>query len=182
MGSSRGKIGPHQEKAYSAKPNSSPAWKNKNHLRSYLQITPASFQNLSHFLESAADQLKFDALDLYLIQPEADQPVCCYLMGFHHPSGFKEQTHTWKGLVWRVIAKKDLVTLPDLWLERASLQRAQQFHREGFVSYHAAPLAADGILIGVLETYFRNQFQPNPSWFKLLRGVAKESAKLILEP
>jgi hypothetical protein len=138
------------------------------------------FQILENYLESAALQLKLDALDIYLIQPETNQPICFFVLGFHQPVTIKDQIQTWKGLVWRVIQKKDLVTLPDLWQEKASLQRIQQFRQEGFISYHAVPISTDGILFGVLETFFRHRFQPDPAWFELLRTHASKIPNLIL--
>jgi GAF domain-containing protein len=71
-----------------------------------------------------------------------------------------------------VIQKRDLVSLPNIWIESSSLVRGALFKQERFVSYHGIPLAAGGKIFGVLEVFHCQELAPNSAWFDLFRNLA----------
>jgi GAF domain-containing protein len=79
-----------------------------------------------------------------------------------------------------VIQKRDLVSLPNIWIESSSLVRGTLFKEERFTSYHGIPLAAGGKIFGVLEVFHCQEFSPNSTWFQLFRNLA-EQVSLTLE-
>ena len=125
-------------------------------------------------------QVNADAADIFLIDKSTSQPVLYKSLGLQKISSISEQNHSWKGLIWRVIQKRDLVSLPNIWIESSSLVRGTLFKQERFTSYHGIPLAARGNIFGVLEVFHCQELAPNSAWYELFRNQA-EQVSLALE-
>jgi GAF domain-containing protein len=119
-------------------------------------------------------QVNADAADIFLIDKSTSQPVLYKSLGLQKISSINEQNHSWKGLIWRVIQKRDLVSLPNIWIESSSLVRGTLFKQESFTSYHGIPLAARGKIFGVLEVFHCQELAPNSAWFELFRNQAEQ--------
>ena len=139
------------------------------------QIGEINLDNvLDLLLELVMRQVNADALNLFLLDKITTQPVLYKSLGLKKISSLSEQRHSWKGLIWRVIQKRDLVSLPNIWIESSSLVRGTLFKQECFTSYHGIPLAVDGKLFGVLEVFHCQELSPNSAWFQLFRNLAKQ--------
>ncbi len=139
------------------------------------QIGEINLDNvLDLLLELVMRQVNADALNLFLLDKITTQPVLYKSLGLKKISSLSEQRHSWKGLIWRVIQKRDLVSLPNIWIESSSLVRGTLFKQECFTSYHGIPLISRGKIIGVLEVFHRQEFSPNSAWFRLFRNFAEQ--------
>ncbi len=135
---------------------------------------------LDLLLELVILQVNADAADIFLIDKSSAQPIFYKSLGLKKISSLSEQSHSWKGLIWRVIQKRDLVSLPNIWIESPSLVRGALFKQEHFTSYHGIPLAARGKIFGVLEVFHCQELSPTSAWYKLFRNLA-EQISLTLE-
>ncbi len=134
---------------------------------------------LDLLLELVMHQVNADAVNLFLLDKRTAQPVLYKSLGLKKVSSLSEQRHSWKGLIWRVIQKRDLVSLPNIWIESSSLVRGTLFKQECFTSYHGIPLISGGKIIGVLEVFHRQEFSPTSAWFRLFRNFAEQVSRAI---
>ena len=137
---------------------------------------------LDLLLELVMRQVNADAVNLFLLDKRTAQPILYKSLGLKKISSLSEQRHSWKGLIWRVIQKRDLVSLPNIWIESSSLVRGTLFKQECFTSYHGIPLVAEGKIIGVLEVFHRQEFSPNSAWFRLFRNLAEQVSYALKIP
>ena len=135
---------------------------------------------LDLLLELVMLQVNADAADIFLLDKSTAQPILYRSLGLKKISSLSEWNHSWKGLIWRVIQKRDLVSLPNIWIESSSLVRGALFKQERFTSYHGIPLTAEGKIFGVLEVFHCRELSPNSAWFQLFRNLA-EQVSLSLE-
>ncbi len=145
------------------------------------QISETNLDNVLDLqLEMVMLRVKADAINIFLFDKNTAQPIYIKSLGLKKISSISEQSHSWKGLIWRVIQKRDLVSLPNIWLESSSLVRGTLFKQERFISYHGIPLASGRKIFGVLEVFHCHEISPNSSWFQLFRNLA-EQVSLALE-
>ena len=137
---------------------------------------------LDLLLELIMRQVNADAINLFLLDKRTSQPILYKSLGLKKISSLSEQRHSWKGLIWRVIQKRDLVSLPNIWIESSSLVRGTLFKQECFTSYHGIPLISRGKIIGVLEVFHRQEFSPNSAWFRLFRNFAEQVSHALELP
>ena len=123
--------------------------------------------------------LKADIVVLYTMDQTSKQPTLHLIIGLNNSTGIKDQTQSWKGLVWRVIKKRDVVTLNNIWLEQSSLVRRNFFLREGVITYIGIPISTNGKLLGVVEVYFRREFNPDQKWYRTFRQVIQGIIPLL---
>jgi len=81
---------------------------------------------LDLLLELVMLQVNADAADIFLLDKITAQPILCRSLGLKNISSLSELSHSWKGLIWRVIQKRDLVSLPNIWIESSSLVRGDK--------------------------------------------------------
>jgi len=84
-----------------------------------------------------------------------------------------------EGLAGEAARSRTLVYIPDLTVESTSLHKSPHFDQEKFVTYFAHPLIAKGELVGVLEVFHRDHFEPDPEWINFLDALAKLAAIAI---
>ena len=134
---------------------------------------------LNNLLEKIILDLNADIVTFYTIDQKSNQPGLYKVLGLSDSFGIIEQTQSWKGLVWRVVQKRDIVTLTDIWSEASSLVRRRLFLRENIISYTGIPITSNGLILGVLEIFFRQKVQLDPNWYRLLRKSAQEIGSLL---
>ena len=136
-------------------------------------------RELEDFITKLAFDLSIDSALLYLIDPNSGQPFFFSSYGLNSSFSHKSEVQSWKGLTWRVIKKRDVVSIPDIWEDSHALTRKRLFQAENFVTYQGVPLCYNGRTIGVLEVYTRDKRCPELSWFLQLRDVAATLSSLI---
>ena len=130
-------------------------------------------------LEHIRIQTSADAVDIFKIDRRTAQPVYYFGRGFGEMPPYAHQPDSWKGLVWRVLQKRDLVFLPNIWVESSSLVRKTAFEQYRFISYQGLPLATRGKILGVLEIFHCQEFFPDSSWFELFRSLADQLSQTL---
>ena len=130
-------------------------------------------------LETILIQTSADAADIFIIDKRTTQPTFYSGRGFGEIPPYALQSDSWKGLVWRVIQKRDLVFLPNIWVESSSLVRKTAFEQYHFISYQGIPLVTNGKLLGVLEIFHCQEFFPDSTWFELFRSLANQLSLLL---
>ena len=73
----------------------------------------------------------------------------------------------------RMMSVTDLQGSPDVFTRKALVEK------EGFNSYHAAPLIVKGKIQGVLEVFHRTPFKPDEEWLEVLGALATQTAIAI---
>ena len=136
-------------------------------------------KNHKLLLEQIMVQLEPDAVILWLINKNTSQPVITNSLGLQVNPSINDHFHSWKGLIWRVILKRDLVSLPNIWTETSALVRASHFRKERFITYHGLPLISRGKILGVLEIFHRREFKAESIWIELFRNLAAQSLKTL---
>ncbi len=132
--------------------------------------------------EQTLTQLKADAVDILLLDPQA------LVLNFAAGRGFRtpalQHTHLRVGegfAAGRAALERRVITITDY----ASLVNGYprpaitNLQREGFASYTAAPLIAKGQVRGVLEIFHRSHFEPNLDWLDFLDALAGQAAIAI---
>ncbi len=130
-------------------------------------------------LEQVVSQLDVDAADIFLIDPDTHQPTYAEGQGFRRYQPQMETSQARKGLVWRVLQKRELVAIPNLLKEAPTLVRGGMFSVEGFQSYYGVPLIAKGKIQGVLEVFHRKPPHVDSEWFEFLNTFGTQAAIAI---
>ncbi len=134
---------------------------------------------LNNLLEKIILDLNADIVTIYTIDQNSNLPGLYKVLGLNDSFGIIEQIQSWKGLVWRVAQKRDIVTLTDIWSEASYLVRRRLFLRENINSYTGIPITSNGLILGVLEIFFRQQVQLDSNWYRLLRKSSQEIGSLL---
>lgn len=127
-------------------------------------------------LEQVVSQLHVDAADLFLVDQVSLETTYAEGKGFerYKPRGGVAESRN--SLVWRVLQKRELVAIPDLYKDSPSLYRGRMFALEGFRSYYGIPLIAKGKILGVLEVFHRKPLRVDGEWFDFLQALGTQAA------
>lgn len=126
-------------------------------------------------LEHLTARLKVDAADVLVAEEPAHELVPAVTTGFHSPS---MPTYRF-AIPSELVAQAGLIrrsdNLADMdWLGQS--RRRSLFAREGFQSYRLLPLVARGRLVGAIEVFHRNRFEPDQEWLSFLDSMATVAA------
>ncbi len=127
-------------------------------------------------LDQVISQLKVDAADVFLVDPISQEATYAEGRGFQRYKPRAGATQIRESLVWRVLKKRDLIAIPDLYGESPSLYRGRMFALEDFRSYYGVPLIAKGKVLGVLEVFNRKPLHVDDEWFDFLRALGTQAA------
>ena len=136
-------------------------------------------QAIDTLLEQVISRLDVDAAALSLVNINSPQLIFCRGYGFYQGTINNQPFHSWKGLICRVIHKRDIVSVPNIWTESYALVRSVQFKQEGFISYRGIPLSIEGKILGVLEVFHRQETITESVWYSLLRVMAEQASRVI---
>jgi len=127
-------------------------------------------------LDQVINELKVDAADVLLFDPEARN--LNYVAG----RGFKTNALKFtnlplgKGMAGKAAQTRQAIHIKDLAAEETSLHQSPLLEAEGFVSYFGFPLIARGQVKGVLEVFHRSRLEPNKEWLDYLNTLIAETA------
>lgn len=127
-------------------------------------------------LEQVVSQLDVDAADIILIDPDTLEVTNTEGQGFRYYQPQSGITHVRHDLAWRVLQRRELVALPDLYRESPTLLRGRTFALEGFKSYFGIPLVAKGRVLGVMEVFHRQPLRVDEEWADFLRALGTQAA------
>jgi len=141
---------------------------------------------LGVILDQVTARLRVDAADILLLRPPTQMLEYAAGRGFREIRISAARLRLGEKYAGRVASERRTIFIPDLRETQAtSHQEAEAtperfltylVTREQFVSYAAAPLAAKGQVVGVLEVYNRIAMDPDPTWLAFLEAVAGQAA------
>ncbi len=136
-------------------------------------------ETLSVLLAQIGQQLHVDAAVILLLDETKG------LLEFGTSRGFQTSTLRYtslrvgQGMAGRAAEQRQIVHIRDLRIDPQSLINAPALAKEGFVSYYAAPLVAQGQIKGVLEIFHRSMLNPDQEWIEFLEALAGQAAIAI---
>lgn len=84
-----------------------------------------------------------------------------------------------EGYAGESISTRKIVHVPSLSEADSPFVRSRLARDESFVSYYSAPLIAKGKVEGVLEVFFRKEFQGSKEWLEFFQTIAGQAAIAI---
>src|SRR5579871_288425 len=129
---------------------------------------------LDMLLDQATAQLRTDAADVLLLDARTQTLECAALRGFRSTALDGKRLRLDEGRAVQALLNRRHIRISNL-AEQAFVRRSLLADEE-FVAYHAAPLIAKGQVLGVLETFQRTSFHPDPDWVESLEAFAGQAA------
>lgn len=136
-------------------------------------------ETLNVLLDQITKQLQVDAAVILLLDESKQQ------LGFAASRGFQTSTLRYtslrvgEGMAGRAAQQRKIVNVRDLRIDPQTLVSAPSLAKEGFASYYAAPLLAQGKVKGVLEIFHRTPLDPDEEWLAFLEALAGQAAIAI---
>lgn len=135
-------------------------------------------ENLAVLLDKITEQLKVDSAIFLLMDETSQQLELTAGLGFKSQMPFKRM-RLGEGMAGRAALQREIVYTQDLRTDPKTLLNASILMKEGFVSYYAAPLIAQGKVKGVLEIFHRSLLSPDAEWLGFLEALADQAAIAI---
>jgi PAS domain S-box-containing protein len=98
--------------------------------------------------------------------------------GFRNQEALRSPVQAGDDLAGQILMTQKDIYIPNL-EQTTRPAYATMVLREGFVSYYGVPMQSKGLTNGVLETYFRHPFTPNPDWIDFLHTLAGQATIAI---
>ncbi len=130
-------------------------------------------------LEQITNQLKVDAAIILILDKDSQHLEYAASRGFHTPTLRFTRLRMGEGIAGRAAQKRKVIRIEDLRTDPQTLKYSPSLAREGFASYYAAPLIAQGNVTGVLEIFHRTTLDPNQEWLDFLETLAGQAAIAI---
>jgi PAS domain S-box-containing protein len=135
--------------------------------------------SLSILLLHAVKQLKADATDVLLFNPNSNVLEYFIGRGFRTRSVEATRLHLGNGLANRLIMDRQPIFVPAMSTHDLTGPRAKSLEAESFVTYCAVPLITKGKVKGVLEVFLRAVIEPDQEWLDFLNTLSEQAALAI---
>ncbi len=134
---------------------------------------------LSVLLNEVITQLKVDAADVLLLNPE--NQTLEFVAGHGFRTGALQHTHLrlGQGNAGRAAMERRMIAITDLNQLAVEFEHSPEFNAENFAVYFGVPLLAKNQLVGVLEIFNRTPMLPTPDWLEFLNSLAGQAAIAI---
>jgi GAF domain-containing protein len=129
-------------------------------------------ENLEVLLDKITQELKVDAAVFLLLDENKGQLEFAASLGFHTPTLRSTRLRLGEGIAGRAALQRKIIHIRDLRTDPQTLAYAPALAQEGFASYYAAPLIAQGQIKGVLEIFHRSTLNPDEEWLGFLEALA----------
>ena len=133
-------------------------------------------QALNIVLDQITKQLQVDAAVILLWDEDKQKLEFGTSRGFQTSTLRYTSLQLGEGMAGRAAQQRQIVHIPDLRIDPQTLKTASALMAEGFVSYYAAPLLAQGQIKGVLEIFHRSLLDPDDEWLGFLETLAGQAA------
>ncbi len=130
-------------------------------------------------LDQATARLGVDAGAVLTFDAEAQRLEYAAGRGFRTEALRHARLRLGEGHAGRAALERETVRVDDLREEPGELVWSWLLPEEGFVSYFALPLVAQGQLRGVLELFHRSRLEPDDTWLEFLETLAGQAAIAI---
>jgi PAS domain S-box-containing protein/putative nucleotidyltransferase with HDIG domain len=136
-------------------------------------------------LREAMEQLQMSAAVILTFDPSLNLLKFAAGRGLRTSALEATSLHIGMGYAGKAALERKIVQVPDLSPRKTDFLHMPGFENEGFKSYYCVPLISKGTIQGVLESFHRDPFIPDPEWlgfFEMLGGqaaIAMEGAKVF---
>ncbi len=130
-------------------------------------------------LEQVVNELKVDAADVLLFNPQTKMLEYAAERGFRSEALRRTRLRLGKGYAERAILERKRVYIPNLAEVESDLPRALALTQEGFIAYIGTPLIAKGQVRGALEIFHRAALNPEDERLSFLDALAGQAAIAI---
>jgi putative nucleotidyltransferase with HDIG domain len=130
-------------------------------------------------LEQITKQLQVDAAVILILDKNKQYLEYAASRGFQTPTLRYTRLRIGEGIAGRAAQQRKIVRINDLRIDPQTLTYSPTLAREGFASYFAAPLIAQGQVTGVLEIFHRSLLDPDQEWLNFLETLAGQAAIAI---
>ena len=129
-------------------------------------------------LDKAVSELRVDAVDVLLLDAQTQVLSSAASRGFLSDAARQVRVRVGEGHAGQVALTGRPVSVENL---NASAESSCGEHIKGerFVSYHATPLLAKGVVKGVLEVFHRAPMTPTQEWLAFFEALAGQTATAI---
>lgn len=134
---------------------------------------------LNSFLEAALAQLRADAAQVMLYDPDTHLLKQRAVAGMRGHSLDEHTVSLGQGTSGRAALERMSISVPDVRILESRKALDPEFRKEGFISYHVKPLVAKGKLVGVFGIFHRTPHTPTSEWRELARALAMQAAIAI---
>ena len=134
---------------------------------------------LDVLLQQVRAQLRVDAADVLVLNPQTQLLDYARGIGFQTPALVHTHLHLGEGLAGRAASECKTLAITDLHRDINGLARSPFIHEEGFVTYYGVPLIVQGRVNGVLEIFQRAPIEPAREWTSFLETLAGQAAIAI---
>jgi PAS domain S-box-containing protein len=138
-----------------------------------LQVT------LNVFLEQVTSQLSVDATDILLLNPHLQTLEYAAGRGFRGTSIRRVNLRVGEDSAGKAALDRTVVGISGIGSADIQISHPERIAGEGFDSVYAVPLIARGKMKGVMELYFRNQFNADMEWQNFVETLAHQAAVAI---
>ena len=144
-----------------------------------IMASPDVRATLNVVLEQVTSELRVDAADVLLFDPDADTLTFVAGRGFRTSAPRRTTESLGDGYAGHAVRERTLVQVPDLRAAPEKSARASVFRQEDFVALYVMPLITKGKVQGVLELFHRNALAPDKAWLEFFRALAGQAAIAI---
>lgn len=138
-----------------------------------LQVT------LNVFLEQVSSQLSVDATDILLLNPHLQVLEYAAGRGFRGTGIRRSNLRVGEDAAGKAALDRMVIGISGIGSSDAKISHPERISGEGFDSVYAVPLIARGKMKGVLELYFRSQFNADIEWQSFVETLAHQAAIAI---
>jgi len=131
---------------------------------------------LNILLEQITKQLQVDAAVILLLDETKEKLEFGTSRGFQTSTLRYTSLRIGEGMAGRAAQQHQIVHIRDLRIDPQTLINASALMAEGFISYYAAPLTAQGQVKGVLEIFHRSLLDHDDEWLGFLETLAGQAA------
>ncbi len=129
------------------------------------------------FLDRAVAQLRVDAADILLMDPNTLILSWAAGRGFRTKVVQRTTQRLGEGNAGHAALQRRIIGVENI--AETMDDRADAFAEEGFISYFAAPLVTKGQILGVLELFHRRRLSTDQEWMDFLGMMASQAAIAI---
>jgi putative nucleotidyltransferase with HDIG domain len=136
-------------------------------------------ETMDVLLDKIVDELSVDAAAILLLNEAKG------LLEFGASQGFQTSSLRFfslkigEGMAGRAAQERKILHVDNVPVDPKELVNPSLLVKEGFVSYYAAPLIAQGKVKGVLEVFHRSQLDTDDEWLNFLETLAGQAAIAI---
>lgn len=136
-------------------------------------------ETLNILLEKIIDELEVEAAAILLFDESKQELEFSASIGFQDSALRFTNLKLGEGMAGRAAESQQTVYVRDLQTDPKNLLNAAALAKEGFVTFYATPLLAQGKVKGVIEVFHRSLLDPDDEWLGFLETLAGQAAIAI---